>query len=288
MKKLLLFIILISFEYLSAQKIKTKKICLIPEILQETSGIVLGLNNTIWTHNDSGGKTILYQLNSKGEILRRVFIANAQNIDWEELTEDRKGNVYIGDFGNNANKRKDLCIYKIPHPDSLKKDTLVAQKISFSYEDQYTFPPPSYRKNFDMEAMIFYRDSLWLFSKNRTKPYSGYCKIYLLPAQKGNYIAQLKDSLYLGGKRAVFSWVTAAAINNTEDSVLLLSHKKVWIITNFHKKKWSKAKRIKTKTSGLFSQKEAVALKNFNNIYITNEKFHFLRSKFLKACLKKK
>ena len=275
-------------EFLSAQKIKTKTICLMPSELQETSGLLIGLNNTIWTHNDSGGKPVLYQINAKGEIIRKVWVSNAQNIDWEELTTDRKGNVYIGDFGNNSNRRKDLCIYKIPHPDSLKKDTVSALKIRFSYEDQQAFPPIESQKNFDTEAMIFYKDSLWLFSKNRTKPYNGYCKIYVLPAKEGNYTALLKDSLYLAGKSPVFNWITAAAINNSEDSILLLSHKKAWIITHFENRLWHNATITKTRTSGLFSQKEAVALKTFDDIYITNEKLYFLRAKILKAYIKMK
>jgi sugar lactone lactonase YvrE len=35
------------------------------------------------------------------------------NIDWEDITKDKDGNLYVGDFGNNDNERKDLCIYKI-------------------------------------------------------------------------------------------------------------------------------------------------------------------------------
>jgi hypothetical protein len=286
-KEIFLFVAVISFNFLSAQKIKTKKTCLIPNELKESSGIIFGANNSIWTHNDSGGKSMLYQLNFKGEIIRRLFVSNAKNADWEELTEDRKGNVYIGNFGNNANLRKDLCIYKIPHPDSLKKDTVDAVKINFRYEDQKSFPPTLKNRNFDMEAMIFYNDSLWFFSKNRTKPYNAYCKIYVLPAQKGNYTALLKDSIYLRGRKAIFSWITAAAINNTNDSILLLSHKKAWLITDFKNKRWCNAKIIKTRTTGLFSQKEAVVLKNFNDIYITNEKLYFLRAKLLKAYIKK-
>jgi hypothetical protein len=30
-----------------------------------------------------------------------------------EHTKDKDGNLYVGDFGNNDNERKDLCIYKI-------------------------------------------------------------------------------------------------------------------------------------------------------------------------------
>jgi hypothetical protein len=28
------------------------------------------------------------------------------NIDWEDITKDKDGNLYVGDFGNNDNERK--------------------------------------------------------------------------------------------------------------------------------------------------------------------------------------
>jgi hypothetical protein len=50
-------------------------------------------------------------------ILKMVQLKNTNdckynNIDWED-TKDKNGNLYVGDFGNNDNERKDLCIYKI-------------------------------------------------------------------------------------------------------------------------------------------------------------------------------
>ena len=44
--------------------------------------------------------------------VRTIKIDNAKNDDWEELAEDDEF-IYIGDFGNNNGKRKNLCIYII-------------------------------------------------------------------------------------------------------------------------------------------------------------------------------
>jgi hypothetical protein len=61
---------------------------------------------------DSGNANKIYGLNQR-ENSKKHHYQNAENIDWEEITKDKEGNLYIGDFGNNENKREDLCIYKI-------------------------------------------------------------------------------------------------------------------------------------------------------------------------------
>jgi len=65
-------------------------------------------SNLIWTIQDSGNDSELLGLNDKGEIIKTITIDNVSNIDWEDLTSDQDGNLYIGDFGNNNKKRK-IC-----------------------------------------------------------------------------------------------------------------------------------------------------------------------------------
>jgi len=95
-------------ETIIAQKIKVKTMARLPKTIWETSGIVSGTNSTIWTHNDSGGKPILYKIDTNGVILRTLFIKDVKNRDWEDLANDYQGNIYIADIGNNRNQRKDL------------------------------------------------------------------------------------------------------------------------------------------------------------------------------------
>ena len=44
------------------------------------------------------------------------LFTNALNIDWEDLTSDSIGNIYIGDFGDNKKERKTYVIYKVNKP----------------------------------------------------------------------------------------------------------------------------------------------------------------------------
>ena len=87
----------------------------LPKKLKEVSGIVYAEKDDLfWTLEDKGNANKIYGLNAKnGAIEKTVTIENAINTDWEDITKDAVGNLYIGDFGNNDNVRKDLCIYKI-------------------------------------------------------------------------------------------------------------------------------------------------------------------------------
>ena len=91
---------------------KISKIGNLPPIANESSGIARTGKGTFWTHNDSGGKPELYEIDSTGKLLSTKVIPNSENTDWEDLTEDENGNIYIGDFGNNGNTRHSLTVYK--------------------------------------------------------------------------------------------------------------------------------------------------------------------------------
>jgi hypothetical protein len=181
-----------------AQSVTLVELADVPTGLEETSGIEVNNPNRVWSHNDSGGEAELYGFDASGTPFATIRIAGATNRDWEDLAQDSLGNFYIGDCGNNAHNRLDLKIYKIPNPDSLSADSAVAEAIYFNYPDQTEFPPPDERKNFDCEAVVAIGDSLHLFSKNWTSPFTGYTKHYTLSNEPGTYDANLCDSFDTG------------------------------------------------------------------------------------------
>lgn len=283
-----LIIVLVFLQFLgwSQKKIKVKSLALLPPELFESSGMVAGKDTTVWMHNDSGGDPVLYQLSESAEITRTVRLLNVRNVDWEDMANDYAGHVYIADIGNNNNSRTNLSILKIPHPDSLLVDSVLPEIIYFRYENQTRFPPALDQMHFDAEALIAYEDSLFVFTKNRSKPYSKYTYVYGLANKAGQQIAVLRDSLYLDKTKKYFSWVTAGTRSPNQDFVVLLSHKKAWLIKNFRASKAIQI--IPTKVSGLFSQKEALAFDLNENLWISNEKFKLLRAKLKKGRISKK
>ena len=108
----------------------------LPGILQETSAIeVVKDKKIVWIIEDAGNKNHLYGLNPKIKMIKDIEIENAENIDWEDLTSDTLGNIYIGDFGNNSEDRKDFIIYKISNPEKAGKKT-TAEVINFTLPEQ--------------------------------------------------------------------------------------------------------------------------------------------------------
>jgi hypothetical protein len=256
---------------LTAQDLQT--ITKLPKVVNESSGMELNDNNQIWTLNDSGGKPELYLCDTTGGLIRTLKIANAKNRDWEDLTQDDRGNYYIGDFGNNNNGRKDLTIYKIPNPDRVRADFVRAQTITFSFEDQTAFPPPRDQLNFDCESVIWKDGHLYLFSKHRTFPMR--TNLYRLPDAPGDYVAQKISSFQTSGpdETDLFNhWISAADISPDGTKVCIISSGKMWIFYDFEGDDFfsGQHRRIDLSSS---SQREAIVFVSNTSVYVTDEEW---------------
>ncbi len=109
--------------------------------LDEVSGLIASVKNPgyYWTHNDSGGKPWIYLIDTAGTIHFTVKLEAIKNRDWEDITMD-KGNIYIGEIGDNDAKRKVYRIYQIVEPkmDSTSTYTVPRDsinKMKFMYEN---------------------------------------------------------------------------------------------------------------------------------------------------------
>lgn len=156
----------------------------------ESSGLLYYQGRTI-THNDSGGEPVLYELDTlNGTVSREVYLANATNIDWEDITAD-ENHLYIADIGNNFGNRTDLRIYRVNWSDYLLSDTVVAQIIDYAYADQEEFISSQYTTPYDAEALIAIADSLYLFTKDWSAPRT---KVYAIPKHEGSHTVTAVDS----------------------------------------------------------------------------------------------
>ena len=255
-------------ELLAAVEIDLKVVAPLPKILKEASGLEITETGLLWTHNDDRF-SILYGLDTLGNIVRTIHL-NHPNNGWEDLTRDQKGNLYVGSFGNNQNQRRDLAIYKIAKPENITDQVYTAGVIEYRYPDQHEFPPPEGRKNFDADAFTSIGDSLYLFTKNRTQPFTGYSKVYRLPQEPGKYEAVLYDSIYLGKGTMIDHWVTSADVSPDGKWLLLLSHDCIWIISNFENKRFSEGNIFKIDLQN-FSHKTGLCFVSDTKIQIVDE-----------------
>mgnify|MGYP001036362115 CR=1 FL=1 len=243
----------------------------LPPELTEISGMAIGRDGLIYAHNDSGNAPLLYGLDSTGNIVRTVYFTNAKNVDWEELTTDENGNFYLGDFGNNQNTRKDQTIYRIDKSEFYETDTLTAQKIRFKFDDQKEYPPQDAFLNYDMEAMMVRRGRIYLFSKNRSQPFSGYTRMHSMPALPGNYSLTVKDSLHLGDGPKERDWVSGAALSPDGRCLVLLGYDKMWVIQDSWGTDWLGGHVTEIPFQSL-SQREAITFANDSILLISDEK----------------
>jgi hypothetical protein len=265
---LILFIIL----PLITRAQKLQKLVQLPDELNEISGILSPNGTKIYAINDSGNEAELLIYDTFSGDIQRVVIAQAKNVDWEELAQDDSGNVFIGDVGNNLNTRKEFIIYKVSNPDLRNEDTLTAEEIKFTYGDQTEFPPPANRLIYDCEAMIWLNDSIFLFTKNRTNPYNGMCYVYALPARPGTYEAELKDSVYLGGSIKELSWIAAADYKNGE--LALLGYNTLHLFSAFNGADFFSGEYVSYNLGGI-TQKESICFipELPSTFYIADEKY---------------
>lgn len=167
MKKIILLFTLFFFQIAFSQyaeifKLKKYRIAVLNDSIQETSGLNF-FDGKLYTFNDSGNPAELYEIDKNSGKILKVLKTNAENKDWEALTNDGK-NFYIGDFGNNEGTRQHLKIYKIPFQNNqLQNDSM--KTISFYYPEQKDFTSKNINTDFDLESMIYLNGKIHIFTK---------------------------------------------------------------------------------------------------------------------------
>lgn len=195
---------------------------LLPEEVRETSGLFFH-NGRLWTHNDSGGKAILFGLDTTTfEVVQRITLANAKNKDWEDVCTDGE-KVYVGDFGNNKGKRKNLRIYSFPLSDIPEEgDTsIMVDSIRFSFADQTSFEHKKQEHDYDCEALFATDEYLYLFSKGWA---TGTTRLYRLSKAPGTQVAEVVNGFDSQGL------ITGADYDRESGVLVLVGYvNKVWL-----------------------------------------------------------
>lgn len=198
----------------------------LPKSMDEISGLEK-INESIFVAiNDGGNDEELFLIDSEGRLIRKVELDNCKNKDWEDITTDGTY-LYIGDFGNNSNKRDHLRIYRVEIEDILKKKEVKAKEIEFSYKEQKSFPPSDDSLFFDAEGMTYYNDSIWIFTKNRSINTDGMSWIYKIPTEPGEYEVEHSEEVFIGTAGWLLDGITA--VDNIDDDFYILTYDRFMI-----------------------------------------------------------
>ncbi|MBS1560829.1 MAG: hypothetical protein JSS89_04425 [Bacteroidetes bacterium] len=98
---------------------ETGRLCSPP--LNEASGLVMttGPTSLLWAINDSGDSSFVYGFMQNGTLVKRLYIPNATNRDWEDLAygpgpDAKHRYFYIAEIGDNNAKASSVVIYRVP------------------------------------------------------------------------------------------------------------------------------------------------------------------------------
>ncbi|MGV3587645.1 MAG: hypothetical protein ACO1OF_11620 [Adhaeribacter sp.] len=243
------------------------KIAALPSEIKESSGIEQAEKPGIYyTHSDANNPANIYKIDEKGNLLATITLNNAENIDWEDLARDTKGNIYIGDTGNNSNKRKVLKIYKLNPQD---QDNL--QEITFEYADRKNGTADKAHYEFDCEAIFWHQNKLHLVTKDREDGVQA--KLYELPDKPGTYEAKLIEQYEVNQP------VTSADISPDGKTLMLLSKGKIHL---FHPTATGGffGGKMQTLNLGKVGQTEGAVFTGNKELIITNEEGHLYRYSF--------
>lgn len=91
--------------------------------IKESSGLAPSRNMTgvYWTHNDSGDGPLIYAFDTRGDLKGVWRVTGAAAQDWEDIAAGPgpikgKNYLYIGDIGDNRERRNEIIVYRVPEP----------------------------------------------------------------------------------------------------------------------------------------------------------------------------
>lgn len=172
---------------------------------------------------------MLYEVTATGRLLRTVPIAGAEAIDWEDVAPDGHGGVWIGDIGNNANRRRNLTLYHVSG-EALAADGEVRPKrvLRYAYPEQTAFPMPLER-NFDAEALFVDHGVPHVLTKHRSDSRTVLYRIEAGPEGEEAVAVRLGDFDVGGEDRRFGGMVTSADLHPSGDWLAVLTYHALFI-----------------------------------------------------------
>jgi hypothetical protein len=216
--------------------------------VEELSGLTTSTTypGIVWGHGDSGQAPVLWALDlERGELAFPPYLAKefdggktwpgltlegASNIDWEDLTT-LNGWLYLGEFGNNGNARRDLGLWALPEPNPRATERQrPAFFLPFHYPEQQRFPAEAWE--FDAEALFAdpERNALYLITKHRkagdVRRFIPGAKLYRIPLESRRTES---TPLTLIDQHDEMTAVTAAELSPSGAWLAVLTYRTLWL-----------------------------------------------------------
>lgn len=195
--------------------------------LIESSGVAASRTypGVLWTHNDAGHPAELFATDTLGRALGRWTVTGAGSSDWEDIALGPCPSgtcLYIGDVGDNAERRPHVTLYRIPEPDPTTGGglTVPAETLQIRYPDQPR----------DVEALFVDRSgTTWLISKGRSSGILLY-RIDTEAWQSGAVTAELVATLPIAHQLLTGRAVTGASLAPDGRRVVVRTYRDLFLL----------------------------------------------------------
>jgi len=151
--------------------------------LRESSGIVASRRNPglYWTHNDSGNPAEIFLIDRTGKDYGTWRVPAATNIDWEDIAvgpgpDKSRTYLYLGDIGDNAQRRRDIAVYRIPEPAAESRGGATEPAAVF----RYRYPDHAH----DAEALLVHPETGAIYVVVKAKGQDVDTVVFKAPAQR--------------------------------------------------------------------------------------------------------
>ncbi len=178
----------------STKKVELKKFKRIDKpAREEVSGIIKDtrFDGVLWVHGDSGTKNKVYPINFEGELLpnkdsKGLELDGIKNRDWEDISIDENGNLYIADVGNNCSCRTDQSIIFLNNPLAVTQhsEDYTVYKISYEKPDGFLYRFLNY--SMDVEALFLKEGTVYAITKRFNGNSTKLFKLESLDKNKNN------------------------------------------------------------------------------------------------------
>ncbi len=236
--------------------------------LRETSGLALWQEH-LWTHNDDSDRRLFALDTATAQVAQLVALPGVTNRDWEALAQD-SAYFYLADCGNNASgNRQDLRILRLAKA-SLLSGSPQIDTLAFAYANQSDFSAqPANQSDFDCEALVAGRDSLYLFTKQWL---SRQTAIYALPKLPGAYLLTPRDTFDVKGLITGASWLESERLLLLAGYTPLLEPF-LYLCYDFAGDDFFGGNKRRIRLDLGFHQVEGIAMGDGTTVFLTNERF---------------
>lgn len=200
--------------------------------LTESSGVIRSraLPRVLYTINDSGNDPVIFAIDSSGRPLGRWRVPGVRNRDWEAITIGicpGGSCIYIGDLGDNAERRPSVTIYRVREPVRFERFRGAPDPAPLGLDSLiFRYPDGAH----DAEAMwVDDAGSVYVVTKGRT----GGVKLFRVAGsgfgRNQPAVAELVQVLPIVPDRNLGRWVTDAARSPDGRTIAVRTYTEIYL-----------------------------------------------------------